>query len=445
MAFIGAVAKQSGHHVTILDAAGWSWEELRRSISNSAPDILGVTCWTIERGQAWQVLRLAREVCPKAKLVAGGPHASAFPEHVFIKTPVDYVVVGEGEHTFRELLNTLACDGDINDVAGLAYRKDGNIIRTAPRPFEENLDSLPMILHEQFDYSQYNGLHGTVRRGAAIMTSRGCPFHCIYCSSSVYWGRKLRKRSIPSVMAEVEYLYHQKGIRAILFFDDNLLIDGKRCVELSKALCELKLDLIWAAEGSVKVELETLKWMKKAGCFRIDFGVESGSQEILKNIGKSFSVEDAKRAFKLCRKVGIRPNSYLIIGSPGETLNTVNETVRLMCEIQPHEPISFNWPGLWILPGTKLYKMSLDKGIIKEEDWLNSDETFMYTGEYSKKGLQELADEFKRQVIQKDRALLGIPRMIWLWGNRLRRLLTEPRSLLASGRQKLFKKYGRKS
>jgi radical SAM superfamily enzyme YgiQ (UPF0313 family) len=249
-------------------------------------------------------------------------------------------------------------------------------------------------------------------------------------------------------MAEVEYLYHKKGIRAILFFDDNLLIDAKRCVELSKALCERKLNLIWAAEGSVKVELETLEWMKKSGCYRIDFGVESGSQEILRNIGKSFSVEDSRRAFGLCRKVGIKPNAYLIFGSPGETMQTVNETVQLMSEIQPHDPLFVRLPGLWLLPETELYRMSLEKGVIREEDWLNSDETFMYTGEYSKKGLQELADEFNRQFSRKDRALFGIPRMlsnrgknaIWLWTHRFRRLLTDPGSFLVSARRRFSRK-----
>ena len=398
LGYIGAVAKAAGHQVAILDAAAWSWDELRdRLIHSPLPDVVGVTCWTIERGQAWQVLRLARELFPQAKLAAGGPHASAFPEHVFIKTPADYVVIGEGEHTFRELLDAIAGGGDVSAITGLAYRLDGKIIRTAPRVFENNLDSLPMLLHEQFDYSQYNGLYDMSRRAAAVMTSRGCPFQCIDCSSSAYWGCKMRKRSIPSVMAEVEYLYHEKGIRAILFFDDNLLIDSRRCIELSQALLERKLDLTWAAEGTVKIELDTLKWMKKSGCYRIDFGIESGSPQILKNIGKKFTVADNCRAFELCRQADIKPNAYLIVGSPGETMHTVKETIQMMRKIQPERLLPIPQPGLWILPGTELYRMSLEKGIIKEEDWLNSDETFFYTAEYSRNDLQKFADEFNLQ------------------------------------------------
>jgi len=238
-------------------------------------------------------------------------------------------------------------------------------------------------------------------------------------------------------MAEVEYLYHEKGIRAILLFDDNLLIDSKRCVELSKAILERKLDLVWAAEGSVKVDLKTLKWMKKAGCYHIDFGVESGSPEILKNIGKSFSVEDNRRAFKLCRKAGIKPNAYLIVGSPGETVSTVNETVRLMRKLQPGAPTPAQ-PGLWILPETELYRISLAKGIIHEEDWLNSDETFLYTGEHSKEELRKFAD-YLWQSTQENYLRKMCRNAFRLWSSRLRRLLTEPRSLLASAKRK-FKK-----
>jgi anaerobic magnesium-protoporphyrin IX monomethyl ester cyclase len=193
---------------------------------------------------------------------------------------------------------------------------------------------------------------------------------------------------------EIELLYHMMGIRALLFFDDNLVIDRKRCIALCKALCEKKLDLIWAAEGSVKVDAEMLGWMKRAGCYRIDFGVESGSPTILKNINKPFTVQDTRNAFKLCKEAGIRPNAYLIIGSPGETKETISQTVRLMRDIQPD--VCTPNPGLWILPDTDIYRMSLQQGIITEEDFLASDSTFIYTGEHSLLELEFLKNQFSR-------------------------------------------------
>jgi len=394
LGFIGAVAKQDGHRVKILDAAGWTWDELSDAVKSENPDLVGLTCWPIERGQAFRTADIAREAAPDAKIVIGGPHASAFPHHMFIKTPTDYVVVGEGEETFRELLSAVSGDGDVSDVKGIAYCKDGEIRKTEQRPLIRDMDTIPPVLHEQFDYSQYRGMHDLEKRAAAVFTSRGCPFKCIYCSSAVSWRNKYRKRSVNNVLEEVKELYSRYGIRSILFFDDNLIIDRKRLISFCKGLCDLNLDLTWAAEGSVRVDADLLKWMKKAGCYRIDFGVESGSPKILKNIKKAFTVDDTRKAFKLCREAGIRPNAYLMIGSPGENKHTIRETIKLMREIQPD--IGSLRPGLWILPDTQLHEMSLKSGLITEYKWLSSDETFIYTEEHSVKKLESFVQQFDR-------------------------------------------------
>ena len=395
LGFIGAVAHREGHEVRILDAAAWTWDELRDRVRAEAPDLIGLTCWTIERGQTFRAANLAKAAAPDAKLVIGGPHASAFPHHMFVKTPADYVVIGEGEETFRELLEIVSNDGKVASVRGLAYLENGETVRTGPRPLVKDLDSIPTVLHDQFDYAQYRGMHDNPgHRAAAVITSRGCPFRCIFCSSSAYWQNKYRKRSVPNVLSEVEDLYSKYGVRSILFFDDNLVIDRKRVISLCKGLCDLNLDLTWAAEGSVRVDRELLGWMKKAGCYRIDFGVESGSPKILKNIGKAFSVEETRRAFRLCKEVGIRPRAYLIIGSPGETAQTIRETIELMSEVQPDAGSAR--PGLWVLPDTELHAMCQEQGLISEETWLNSDETFIYTGEHSLPKLESFVRQFDR-------------------------------------------------
>lgn len=392
--YIGAVADRQGHEIKIIDAASWSWDELINAVRDESPDMIGITCWTIERGQAFKTAHVCKQAAPEAKIVFGGPHATAFPEHMFIKAPADYVVLGEGEETFRELLEAISQRRVGSHIKGIAYMSNGELQKTPPRPFIENLDSIPLPLHDQFDYSRYNGSYDTPRKSAAIITSRGCPFRCTFCSSTVYWGNKYRKRSVANVMDEVEKLYHDHGIRALLFFDDNLTIDRNRCIALSKALISRNRDLIWAAEGTVKLDPEMLEWMKRAGCYRIDFGVESGSPEVLKNINKAFKVEDARKAFQMCRDAGIRPNAYLMIGSPGETKRTIKETVRLMSEIQPD--VCIPNPGVWILPNTKIYEMSVRQGIISEQAWLTSDETFIYTGEHSKEALDALGRQFAR-------------------------------------------------
>jgi anaerobic magnesium-protoporphyrin IX monomethyl ester cyclase len=394
LASIGAVAREEGHKIIIVDAADWDWPRLKQKISETKPELVGLTCWTIERGQCFKTAHLVREVLPQAKIVVGGPHATAFPGHIFIKTPADYVVRGEGEETFRELLKALVFGKDTGRVQGLAYRNGETFTLTEPRRLIQGLDKLPIILHSQFAYENYGGLHDTSLKSAAVITSRGCPFNCSFCSSAVYWGNKYRTRSVANVIREVESLYHDHGIRALLFFDDNLTIDRSRCLDLSSALTDLKLDLVWAAEGSVKVDRELLSTMRRAGCYRLDFGVESGSPDVLKRINKPFSVDDTRRAFDLCRETGIRPNAYLIIGSPGETKETVSQTVRLMRDIQPD--VCTPNPGLWILPDTDIYRMSLQQGIITEEDFLASDSTFIYTGDHSLSELESLKKQFSR-------------------------------------------------
>lgn len=392
LAYVCAAASQAGHAVRILDAAEWAWDKLAQEVAREAPDVVGITCWTIERGQAFRAARVAKEFAPNAIVIMGGPHATAFPRHMFIQAPVDYVVLGEGEQTICQLLEAVENGQDVSSIKGIAYKRDGAFFATERREYIEDLNSIPLIMHGQFDYGKYNGLHDTERKAAAIITSRGCPFRCAFCSSAVYWGCKYRARSIENVMSEVELLYDKFGIRALLFFDDNLVIDRERCISLCKALCEKKLDLVWAAEGSVRVDPEMLAWMKRAGCYRIDFGVESGSPTILKNIRKPFRVQDTRDAFRLCKEAGIKPNAYLIFGSPGETSQTIAETVALMREIQPD--VGRGRPGVWILPDTEIYELSKKQRIVSDETWLTTDKPLYYTAEHSEEELRALERQF---------------------------------------------------
>jgi radical SAM superfamily enzyme YgiQ (UPF0313 family) len=417
LAYIAASAKQAGHHVKILDASAWTWDQLQQAVRRELPDVIGITCWTIERGQAFKTARLAKDAAPNARVIMGGPHATAFPEYMFLQSPIDYVIMGEGEATIQELLCVLERDCDPSIVKGIAYKHNGEYCITERRAFVSDLDSIPLALHEQFDYSQYNGLHDNPRKAAAIITSRGCPFHCTYCSSAVYWGNKYRKRSIKNVLTEIELLYNQFGIRALLFFDDNLVIDRNRCIALCQALCEKRMDINWAAEGSVKVDAEMLSWMRRAGCYRIDFGVESGSPTILNNIKKSFSVQDTRNAFELCKEAGIHPNAYLLFGAPGETTQTINETISLMREIQP--TLQAGRPGVWILPDTEIYELSKRQGIISDKTWLLTDKTLLYTGEHSEADLRAFVRQFNRGMA-RGRGLLVFIREL------LRERLPEP-------------------
>lgn len=436
LAYIGAAASQAGHHVKILDAAAWTWDTLQQAVRRESPEVIGITCWTIERGQAFTTARIAKDAAPNALVIMGGPHATAFPEYMFLQAPTDYVILGEGEETIQELLDVIERDGDVSIVKGIAYQRNGECYITERRTFINDLDSIPLPLLEQFDYGQYHGLNDNNRKAAAIITSRGCPFHCTFCSSAVYWGSKYRKRSIKNVLTEIELLYNQFGIRALLFFDDNLVIDRNRCIALCQALCEKGMDINWAAEGSVKVDPEMLSWMKRAGCYRIDFGVESGSPTILKNIKKPFTVQDTRNAFKLCKEAGIRPNAYLIFGAPGETTQTINETIRLMREIQPTATHRSGRPGVWILPDTEIYELSKRQGIISDETWLQTDNTLYYTEEHSEMELRAFVRQFTRGMAR------GRGWQIFLWELLRERLPKPVEYVLRAVKRRIFQGLG---
>jgi len=392
LAYIGSVLKGDGHVVRIIDAASYSWKRLEKVILAINPDVLGITCWTIERGQAFKTAQIANKCLPKTKIIMGGQHATAFPEHMFKLAYADVVVLGEGERTMSELISAFENNDDISHIRGIVYQNEGKTIYTEPRALIAALDSLPFPMYDDFNLEEYNGLPETKTLAAAIMASRGCPYNCIYCSSAVFWERRWRSRTAGNVLDEIEWLYNDYRVRSIIFFDDLFFMDNNRAIEICKGIIDRKLELSWVAEGRVNlVNQELLEWMKKAGCYRIDYGVESGSPNILKNIDKKTTIEQIREAFKLTHEVGIKPDAYLMVGNPGENEKTINETIQLMKEIKPYYTNSGS--VVWILPNTELYGRSKKMGIIDDNYWIENNSVPYYTGEHNLANLRALKNQ----------------------------------------------------
>lgn len=392
LGYIAAVLKQDGHNVRIMDAAAYSLKKIERLIQDANPQIVGLTCWTVERGQTFKVAKLIKESVPRAKIIVGGQHATAFPEHMFKLAHADVVVLGEGERTISELVRCIEEGRDISDVKGIVYQKEREAIYTAPRELIEDLDKVPFPMYDDFELNKYGGLPERKTLTTAIVSSRGCPYNCIFCSSAVFWKKRWRPRSSENVLAEVEWLYEDYNVRSFIFFDDFFFLNKDRAIEICKGIIDRKLEVDWVAEGRVNlVDSELLKWMKEAGCYRIDYGVESGSPKILKNINKKISIEQIKNAFDLTHEFGIKPVAYLMVGNPGETVETIGETLQLMQQIKPHYT---NTGGiLWILPNTEIYERSKKLGIIDDAYWLNNMETPFFTGEHSLEELKVLRNQ----------------------------------------------------
>lgn len=407
LGYLSGVLKKAGYQVCCIDACNMSWKLLEEKILEAKPNVVGITCWTFARVSAFKSGNIARSCCPNAKIIIGGQHATFLPEQTMDAANADFVVLREGEKTIVELIQTIQKNGDFSKVKGIAYRDGDKIFITTPRPFISDLDTIPFPDYDDFNLDDYKGLPDSGRRAAGIITSRGCPFNCYYCSSKEYWTRKWRYRSPDNVLSEIEYLYHELGVRALTIFDDNFTIKKDRAIEVCKGIIDRKLDLVWVSIGSVRaVDKEILTWMKRAGCYQVQYGAESGSPKILENINKGQTVEQIRDAFRRTKEAGMEACAYLMVGAPGETKETINETVELMKEIAPRQNPSGGISILWILPGTRIYELSKSQGIISDHTWGKSDQQyFYYTGEYSVEELEQLRMQLRKGLARNRGAL----------------------------------------
>ena len=404
IAYLGAVVSKREHEVLLIDGGLTGLEDIVRQVNEYAPDFIGVTCWTIDRGTVWKLCSILQKKVPDAFLAVGGPHASFYPEHIFVKTHAAVVVIGEGEETVCELLEAVKNGGDLAQVRGIAYRKkDGTVERTEPRPQVEQLDSIPFPYYagfRDFSFQMYAGFACLPQPTAAVITSRGCVFDCAYCGSVNFWGKKWRHRSAENVLDELQKLVQSMGVRSIYIFDDNFPVNKKRAMDICRGIIDRNLDIQWACCSHVKmINEELLDVMKESGCVSIDFGVESGSDMILRNINKGQNRVDIERAFALVHKAGIKPRAYLMVGNKGETVDTIDETIVMARTIKPHSSIGASL--LWLLPGTRVFSEARENGFIDDDYWLRSDDVPYNLQEYSYRELFGLRQRLMRGIARQ--------------------------------------------
>ena len=404
IAYLGAMARKQGHDVLLIDGGLMSIGEIVVQAKGFSPDFVGVTCWTIDRVTVWNLCMLLRTFLPGVFLAVGGPHASFFPAQIFEKTHASAVVIGEGEETICELLQAVGNGGNLARVRGIAYRKDdGAVELTEPRQQVEPLDSIPFPYYEgfrNFSFKKYAGLAGLPRPTAAIISSRGCVFDCTYCGSVNFWGKKWRHRSAENVLAELDWLVRKMGARSVYIFDDNFPVNKKRAMEICQGMINRKLNIRWACCSHVKmINEELLGVMKESGCVSIDFGVESGSDLILRNINKNQSREDIERAFALVHKAEIKPRAFFMVGNKGETKDTIDATIELVGRIKPYSSVGASL--VWLLPGTQIYREAQDNGFIDDNYWLSSNDIPYNLQEYNYSELFRLRQRLMHGIAKK--------------------------------------------
>lgn len=411
IAYLGAVAKADGHETLLFDAGQKSVEMILDELKGFKPDFIGVTCWTINRETVWALCEKLKVALPDVFLALGGSHSSLFPAHIFAKTHASAVAIGEGEETLRELLNALATGGDLKAIDGLALRNpDGSAFLTAKRKRIDNLDTIPFPDYrgfKDFNIDDYNGFPGLPRPTAPIISSRGCVFDCSYCSSVAFWGNCWRGRSAGNILREIEWLVKDIGARSIYFFDDNFTVRKERVIEVCEGIKAMNLDIKWACCSHVRlVNQELLQKMADAGCVGIDFGVESGSNKILRQINKKQTREDIEKAFAAAHAVGINPRAYLMVGNTGETSETIDETIDLIGRINPKSSIGAQI--VWLLPGTKDYDAAVANHFIKDDYWLKTGGVPYNLQEYNLKELSRLRENLMRGIAKKKGGLIPL-------------------------------------
>ena len=400
IAYLGAVAHQKGHDVLLLDGGLLSIAQIIRKTQQFSPDMLGVTCWTIDRGMVWKLCNMLKRAVPKAILIMGGPHATIYPEHIFKLTHASAVVLGEGEDTFSDIIDAF-CEGrDFRNIPGMALRTDDNdVFYTETRQRIDDLDRVPLPYYagfENFRFSHYGSHPPLPTPSAAIISSRGCVFDCSYCASVRFWGSTWRFRSPENILAEIKWLVKEHGIRSLFFFDDNFPVNKNRVFTICEGIIKNKWNIKWACCSHVKmINRELLKAMKASGCVAIDFGVESGDSNILMNINKRQSCDDIERAFRFTHEAGISAQAYLMVGNPGESESSVDNTIGLIKRIKPR---MCGTNILWLLPGTKVYEDAVHSGFINDDYWLANNDVPYNLQEHS----------MHRLVMLRQRLMMGI-------------------------------------
>ena len=322
--------KTSAHTVEILDASALEldYEGIRGRVETIKPDVVGITMLTFNAPAVLRIAADVKEVDKRIVTVIGGPHATIFPDETLAFPQVDHVVLGEGEIVFERLLNALAAGAALDGIGSLGFKRDGKAVIDREFKFIEDLDALPFPAVDLIEAERYFSVLSKGAHTMVMMSSRGCPFNCIYCDRP-HLGRKFRARSPVNVVDEMELYSTRYGIDDIKFFDDTFTVKRQRVVDICDEIKRRNLKLTWSVRARVNsVDYELLKTMKGAGLTSISFGIESGNQRILNNLQKGITLEQVIDAVSSCRRLGIETLGDFIIGNPGEKKEEIKETIR---------------------------------------------------------------------------------------------------------------------
>lgn len=363
------IEKNSGHQVEIFDTHTDNLTpfEAAEKILEKKPDIVGIHAITNNRFKTIELAKELKKKKPGVIIVVGGPHFSLTSKNALeIVSEIDYVIRGEGEIAMLELLNAIEAGGDKNKINGLSFRDaGGNIIENHSRPLILNLDDLPNPAWHLFGLEKYTKpIDGTNIKAIGVLSGRGCPNICVFCCNAVYERAMLRLRSPKKFVDEVEMLYKDYGYKGFDFWDDTMTIVKQHVREVCEEIMKRKLDIVWYARARVNtVDQDLLHFMRKAGCVRISYGIESGSPKVLKVIKKNITLDQARSAVRASYNAGMKVMLNFMVNLPEETMDDLKQTVAFMKEMRKMKGIFATYGFSLIYPGIEMEKMAREQGI----------------------------------------------------------------------------------
>jgi anaerobic magnesium-protoporphyrin IX monomethyl ester cyclase len=397
--------KQAGHKVRLIDLQIPDVRRKWESVLPSEPaDLVGITSMTPQIIQAHKIAQKVKTAFPTVPVILGGVHATFLPQETLRKFDAfDTLVLGEGEETIIELVSRLEHGRAIEDVKGIAYRSNGDVIITPPRPRILNLDPWPNH-HEHYDFDFYarNNSGTNYRPCVSTFVSRGCPYNCRFCATKSFWTRRYVAKSTDAVLNEIRYIL-DRGVQSIKFRDSTFVINKRWVHELCDKILQNKLWFKWGIHARVdQVDFELFAHMKKAGLDDVYFGVESGSQKMLDFYGKEITLKQVESAFEICRKLDIDTVACIILGALPETREDMELTYAFLKKIKPTYTRVFLFMPL---PGSELYSYYLDQGYKPNYNDIHAGKASVGCGAMTVEELEELRKRWIREFRVRKRSL----------------------------------------
>lgn len=368
LACIAAPLVKAGHNVNLIDLNLYDSpnEILARSLKQFRPDIIGLTATTAVVHKIVDIAKTAKEILPDVTVIAGGPHPTALPENLLKDSLIDIVVIGEGDRVLHAIVES----GNIKDIPNIYYRDKAGLIHSNMVGVAiQDLDSLEFPAYYLFDIHKYKMPKMFARKSplAFMETSRGCYAHCVYCNKNIH-GYKLRHKSPKRVVDEMEYLL-KLGFNEIHIIDDIFTADMKRAYEICEEILRRCLKFPWYPRGGIRVDRvnrELLGIMKRAGCYRIPFGIESGSQRVIDAIKKNITLQQAENAVRLAKEAGLEVECYFMIGLPAEKEEDILKSISFAHKLDPdYAKFAITLP----FPGTEMFDDMVKSNRIKSFHW----------------------------------------------------------------------------